>query len=275
MKNKRIACIDGDSILYICLNNKIKYDSFNNPIIDDFGNKVKEDKSFEDCKNHLDLFISTLIEDTNSTHYIIALTIGRNFRYSIDANYKINRAKLKKPEYFYKLRDYMVDKYKAIHNIDLEADDICLILSKNLSVGENHAFIASLDTDLLKLEGTHYDYKKRCWIETSKDESDHKFWTDMIVGQSGDNIKGIPGKGEVFAKAIIGQFGVTRHSTHTYPDSVLCCYIEKFGEELGISEFYKNYKLLKIKDSWEGFIIPEPIRYKKVDNLDNNKIINF
>lgn len=269
MTKKRIACIDGDSILYICLHNKIKYNSLNEPILDDFGNKIKEDKSFDDCKEQLDDFMHTLLEDTQSTHYSLALTVGKNFRYMVDPNYKANRLKLDKPKYFYELREYMVVKWKAFSFSELEADDICLISSNKLNNEIDTSFIASLDSDLLKLKGTHYDYKKRCFITTNQQEADEKFWSDMITGQSGDGIKGIPGKGEKFVKSLIDGIGYINMNI------VFHEYVNILGEYNGIEEFYKNYKLLKIKDSHNGFVVPEPIKYEKVDNLDNNIIINF
>jgi 5'-3' exonuclease len=269
MENKRIACVDADSIVYQCAANKIKYNELGQPIIDDLGNKVKEDKTLEDCKKSVDEFITNLLDVTAATHYILALTVGRCHRYEIYPEYKANRKDREKPKHFDAIKEYLITKYKAIWSTDLEADDIVLIYSKRFTNESAYAFICSLDQDLTNLEGTHYNYSKNTWVQVSKEEANKSFWFDMIKGQAGDNVKGIPGKGEKFAEDALTE---AFNTGFTYSQQVLLNYIDKFGEDLGIKEFYKNYQVLKIKDSWPNFKVEEPIEYKRPEPLDINLI---
>jgi 5'-3' exonuclease len=64
-------------------------------------------------------------------------------------------------------------------------------------------------------------------------------WTQVITGDSIDNIKGIPGKGSAFAAKVFKQ-------DEPYRNLVLLSYILEFGEYKGIEEFTKNYKLIKL-----------------------------
>jgi 5'-3' exonuclease len=56
-----------------------------------------------------------------------------------------------------------------------------------------------------------------------------------------DNIKGIPGKGKVAAEKIM-------EGIKCPPARILKNYVEHFGEDEGIEQFYLNYKMLKILD---------------------------
>ena len=72
----------------------------------------------------------------------------------------------------------------------------------------------------------------------------------MIIGDSSDNIKGIPGKGKAFVNKLFEE------QTNNLRDLVFKTYLEHFGEYLGIQEFYKNYMCLKILDDYD-IEIPE------------------
>ncbi len=254
MEYERIAIIDADSIVYICSANRIVKDSNGEPIIDDLGEKVKENKTLEECKDLVNDMINTILSMTGSSHYILALTVGKNFRYDIYPEYKGNRKYLDMPKHFRSIKEYLITDWNAIYDHNLEADDIVNICKHYYP----NSYICSPDGDLLYLEGTHYDYKNLKWIQTSKEEAELKFWKDMIIGQPGDNIKGIPGKGKVAASGILMD-------SKFPPARILKNYILHFGEELGIEEFYRNFKLLKIKDKHTGFVIPTPIPVNKVE----------
>lgn len=267
MEKKRIACIDVDSIIYKASAEKIQYDQDGNPQIDDFGNKVKSEMTLQECKDILDDLIVDILNKTEATHYILALTTGKCHRYDFYPEYKANRKDKEKPKHFHSLKDYCVTKHKAIFHHELEADDICVIYAKALTKDEDYAYICSIDKDLLNLEGTHFNYDKSSWVTVNKEEASYKFWFDMIVGQSGDNIKGIPGRGEKFAAACLEN---VMDAGHTNQSITLINYIEKFGEDLGIREFYKNYQCLKIKDTWPNFKIEEPIKYERFSTSNIN-----
>ena len=239
----KVALVDADSIIYFCLYNK----------------KDVIPKTLEECKASLDGYIYKIIYTTEATHFILALTIGKNFRYSIKSDYKGGRS-TEKPLYFNECREYLIDKYSAIHHSDLEADDLVNIYNKNIP----SSFICACDSDILEgLEGSHFNYKKFEWIITSKEQANYKFWSSMIAGTH-NGISGLKGRGIKYAEKLIGD-------AETYPDKVLLAYINNFvNEELGIQEFYKNYKCIKILDKYENLEIKAPIEYNRAQYIDNN-----
>lgn len=263
---KRIACIDADSLLYKATAEKIQYDQLGKPVLDPLGNKIKIEMSLEESKGILDDLISNILNTTEATHYVIALTTGRCHRYDIYPEYKASRKDKEKPKHFHALKDYCVTKYKAVFHHELEADDICLIYSKALTNEDTYAFMCSLDKDLLHLEGTHFNYDKSEWVQTSKKEADDHLVWDLIVGQSGDSIKGIEGIGKVGAEKMLKK--AMENPNFSNLELILGGYFKKYGLEKGIEELYKNYQLLKIKDSWPNFKVEEPIEYKRPQAFD-------
>ena len=81
----KINLIDADSIIYICAFDKKDATSI---------------KTLQECKEAVDGLIFNILNYTKSTHYLLFLTVGRNFRYDIYSEYKGNR-KADKPLYFY------------------------------------------------------------------------------------------------------------------------------------------------------------------------------
>ncbi len=85
----------------------------------------------------------------------------------------------------------------------------------------------------------------------------------MLIGQSGDGIKGCKGKGKVYAKnLLVGDYKEFRAKVwSTYQD------VYSEGAE---NEFAKNYTLLKILDIHDEFRIPEINKYNKYEiNLND------
>jgi hypothetical protein len=107
------------------------------------------------------------------------------------------------------------------------------------------------------MEGTHYNWRKSEWITTTKEQEVYTFWKDMICGTH-NNVKGIPKKGEKFVEKAFAALVDTHYRT-----LVFNLYIEHFGEEQGIDEFYKTYKSLKLKTDLGEFILPTPTAINK------------
>ncbi len=239
MSNK-VALIDADSLLYICLYNK----------------KDSVSKSLEQCQKALDNMIYNILDITEATHYILALTIGRNFRYLVKEDYKGDRGKSEKPDYFNECRDYLLTQYQAVHNENLEADDIINIYNKNIE----SSFICACDSDILEgLEGSHFNYKKFEWVITDEESANYKFWTNMITGTH-NGISGLKGKGIKFVEKLFSrqsQYG------ENYRDVVFNEYINHYGEYRGINEFANIYKCIKILDKFDKLEIKEPIKFNR------------
>ena len=119
--------------------------------------------------------------------------------------------------------------------------------------------MATNDKDCRQFPGDFLDFKKMMFFTISPEEAQKSLWTQMIVGDSTDNIAGIQGIGKVGAEKMLQDQAVL-----DYPQVVLRGYIAKYGERDGVEKFYESYKLLKLIDKCEdaGYgddIIPEPI----------------
>lgn len=256
--SRETALIDADGLIYIISYCKQKRDENGMPLLNDLGHPDREEKTLEQCQLAMDDIIKNILLGTGAEKYILFLTIGKNFRYKIYPEYKANRKYGDKPQHFDDIKTYLLVKYLAVHHPDLEADDLCLIYRNKIE----NSFICSPDKDMVGLEGTHYNYNKGEWITVSKDEAHFNFWSSVITGDTADNIKGIPGKGPAAVKKIIGGI-----EPEDYMTEILLSYVGHFGEEVGISEFNKNYQVLKIKGKYDLDFV-EPIKFEivKKDN---------
>mgnify|MGYP003403362816 CR=1 FL=1 len=245
----RTAIIDGDSILFVA--------GHPNKVLDDDGEPIKENGKFvymekteEELKEAVDSTIcNRIIASSDADRYILYIKGKGNYRYSIYPEYKANRPKTELPTWWNTIRNYMIEKYKAVPVDNMEVDDACRITQKKIP----NSFICAIDQDLLGLEGEAFNWSKGVWIETTPLESIYKFWGDMVCGQSGDNIKGIPGKGEKYFKGLLDK----ADGSIPFHSLILWEYVKHFGENKGIEEFYKNYKCLYILEESEDFAIPE------------------
>lgn len=213
--------------------------------------KKDEQKTLEDCKQHLDKYITDTFNYTDSTHYVMYITVGKDsFRYKVDPEYKANRKDKIKPEHLDRLKDYVVQKYKAQFSFNYEADDLCLITKKfyQIKYPEAEVFLSSPDKDLLKLKGTHWNYQKNLWVDTTKEEASLAKWYSMVTGDSSDGIKAVPKAGIRAAERLLKDIKIV-----DYPSTIFNFYINSFNtEEIAIKEFYKTYQLLLIKDTFDN-----------------------
>lgn len=238
----KICLVDADTALYLVCHNK----------------KDEEPKTFNDCCTQIDTLIENIMIATNSTHYILFLTIGKCFRYNITDTYKSTR-KSEKPPFFKELRQYLIDEYKAEFSHNWEADDLVLTNRKLLLKQGLNCFIASPDKDIKKTFGETYDYKKLEWANTSEWEACEYFFRSMIVGDSSDGISGLKGLGEKWVDKLF-------EDTKDYPEKVLSNYIDYYKSvDKGIEEYYKTYKLLKIVDNIPDYEVPELQEFKRIE----------
>lgn len=248
MEKDSIAIIDVDSIAFaIGWGNKIPDKETGEYKRDEKGRLLYKDKSEKELINSADFIMNEILTESMCTHYIgfIKGKSTAKHRYQAKPDYKSNRPK-ESPNWWEFVRGYLISNFN-IHSVDnIEVDDAVNITRLHLE----NSFVIAIDKDLLNLEGTHYNWRTKEWISTNKEQEIELFWADMIIGQPGDGVSGIPGKGQAYAKKI------KLNST-----SVLYEYIKFYGEYLGIQEFYKNYTCLKILDVYEGFEIPEIIKY--------------
>lgn len=252
----KVAIIDTDSILFSIGNGNKVLDENNEPVKVD-GKFVYTDKTERELLDASDYWMNTILTESGATHYIAYIKGYKttDSRKEINSTYKQSRP-TQSPWYWNIVKEYLKLKWKIIQVNGLEVDDAVNITKLNLE----NSFICAIDNDLLFLEGVHYNWRKKEWITTTKEQAEYKFWSDMICGQSGDGLSGLKGKGPKFVDKVF------ENHINGFGPIVLDEYIRHYNnEEVGIEEFYKSYKCLKILDKFEGFVIPNIVEYKVIE----------
>lgn len=156
--------------------------------------------------------IDNTLAETGSDEFSIFLSGEKNFRYRIYPEYKANRTQVK-PRHLKAVKEYLADKYKAEIADDCEADDLLGIAQDKV---DQTTIICSLDKDLRMIPGWHYSFEisgtsslGKKWVRPSEKvlvtpwEGLRKFYTQILTGDSTDNVKGASGIGTVKAGRIL------------------------------------------------------------------------
>ena len=175
----------------------------------------------------LDDVILALSADT----FQFYLSGNTNFRYQVYPEYKANRLEAKKPTHLPVLREYLLN-YGAILSENCEADDLMGIAQCEADYGSTT--IVSLDKDMLMIPGWHYSWyieggtPEARWSrpaklqEVSYIQGLHHFYTQLIVGDISDNIKGIPNVGKVGAKKLLDGLTTEEEMFNAVRDAYSC-----------------------------------------------------
>ncbi len=190
---KKLAIIDADSMIYI------------------IAWKFKTKKVANMVRISLNQFIHELLKESGATHYIgfygsSDKTMAPNFRFAIDPEYKANRPET--PDFITKWRPTihkeMSDRWGFIPVSGMEADDAVSIAKAQYQSEYDEIVIITADKDLKQLGGTtHFDMSKHKITPVNDFEADRFFVEQMLKGDTGDNIKGIPGIGPKTAAALV------------------------------------------------------------------------
>ena len=119
-----------------------------------------------------------------------------NFRYNVARTlpYKGNR-KAPKPVHYGAVRKYLIEHWKAVVVSGMEADDAIGIDATTA----HKALIVTIDKDMDMIPGYHYNFVKKVFYKVSEFEAYRNFYSQMISGDTIDNIPGIPGFGKMKA----------------------------------------------------------------------------
>lgn len=191
--------------------------------------------------------ISNILSYTNASEFEVWLSddTTNSWRYQIYPEYKQNRTQ-EKPKHYNALKEYLITEWEAKIAHNQEADDA-------LGIGQGEGtIIASIDKDLLQVPGNHFNFVKNSFCEISPEEGLKNFYTQVLMGDRVDNIKGCPGIGE--KKAFQALLGLS-----TGPDmyaKVVEVYLKQHAlkepeksEDQVIDYLVKTAQVLKIKQS--------------------------
>lgn len=164
--------------------------------------KSDEVKDFEQIKEVMDRSIRNLLFYTNCTHYIGFLT-SKSFRYEIYPEYKGQRKE--KPEFYYELKQYLIDNYNFQLLANYEADDLCASCAKYCRDNKIDYVVCNIDKDLDQIIGKHFNYTKDRLYYVDEYEAMYNLATQMFISQPSDNIHPCKGIGEKAAIEILSQ----------------------------------------------------------------------
>ena len=176
-----------------------------------------------------------------------------NFRKNITPTYKANRT-AKKPEILGALHNLVKFSYDSVWGDGVETDDVVATLwaeevKKN---GVDNVIIMSLDKDYKQFPCWFYDYnyKNRELIKITEEEALNNFYSQMIIGDTADNIKVCKGYGKAYALKLFKD----SKSEFSLISKTYRLYKQVYGDEAR-AMFKQSKSLLKLKtDCYEQII---------------------
>lgn len=186
-----------------------------------------------------------------------------NFRYRLYPEYKANRRDKPRPRHLEAVRENLVREWNAEITDGYEADDALGISSQT-----GGGIVCSIDKDLLQLPGQHYHFVDRRFEEISDSDGWRNFYTQVLTGDSGDNIHGCPGIGRVRSYRML--YAVTDVSEMF---RITCAAYAKAGRPIQDLILAANllYVLRKEDDQWTP---PLPVKHVEAKNIISSKMEN-
>ncbi|MGN8475427.1 5'-3' exonuclease [Helicobacter pylori] len=148
--------------------------------------------------------ILSIMRKTRCSKTLFFITRGReSFRYQLCDHYKQKRHQFDEGfrSLLKALKIALVEKYplkkgakiQGEHCFEYEADDIISFYKKK---DPNNYVIASMDKDILySNRGSHFNLKTNAFFNVSQKEAHFFAYYQCVVGDKGDNIKGVKGIG--------------------------------------------------------------------------------
>ena len=199
-----------------------------------------ENDSVEDALDKLDDILwqslNEIMWEVDASNFAVFLTGKGNFRfdYAISYPYKGNRKDTAKPQHLQAIRQHMIDNWDAIVSVDEEADDMLGIWATDQGPDTT---IISIDKDMLQLPCHHYNPTRRKMTTMSEREGSKFFYTQILTGDTADNIVGLYGIGPKKAEKILLD-------VHSDEDMYLECLHAYSGDEARVIE---NARLLWLR----------------------------
>ena len=200
--------------------------------------------AIEKVDDLLDQSLNAVLWEPEEEDYQVFLTGKGNFRYDIAVTYeyKGNRKNTEKPEHLQGVRQHMIDNWDAIVSEGEEADDLIGIWATSRG---NDAIVVSIDKDMLQIPCNHYNPNKNSFKTVTELEGLRFFYSQILTGDSADNIVGLYGVGPVKAKTML-------EDCETEEDMYEVCLRAYSGDEDRVVENARLLWLRRHKDQlWE------------------------
>jgi len=253
----KVAIIDADSIIFATAANKKQTDEQ----ILQYGDQTE--RTLDQVIHEFNIHFTNILVGSGCMYYVALLT-GGSHRYSLYPEYKANRKALEKPKHLKDLTDYCINNWEFIRLNKYEADDLVNVANNYFKSQSVSTKIVHTDKDLNQIEGIHFNYKTDDSYEINSDVAAYNLWTQVITGDSTDNIKGLKGKGKVFADKLL----LNLDDNQSMRTAVLDAYTDLLGEHTGINEFALNYNMIKLLDNIKELETFVPVNIEEIINFE-------
>lgn len=186
--------------------------------------------NFEEVLRCFEFEILKLKKRFDTDRVLLFFSDSKNFRKTIDPEYKGKRTK-RKPVGYRRLLDWCRNNYKTIRYENIEADDA---LGLECHLDPSDFILVSPDKDMKQISCNLFNGDELTY--TTPEEADYWFWRQCLTGDPVDGYKGVPGIGAKGAEKILAK-------AEDPWQSVVASY-EKAG--LSLDDAIRNARLARI-----------------------------
>jgi 5'-3' exonuclease len=232
-----ILLVDADSLIFASCYSNDKQGQF----YTDIGDAInKFDQQFMKIVNDL--------EDRFEIEKVITFNGSKgNFRKKITPVYKANRKKQDLPPLLHDMHDYVKKQYNSVYGYGIETDDLVsaywFSLSKDL--GRENVMIVSIDKDYRQFPALiyNYHYNHREIVDITPEEAMFNFYSQMIEGDTADNVNYFKGKGKKFAENYLKNC----KTKYQYTKKMYELFKDKYKSKAR-QKYVECYNLLKLRE---------------------------
>ncbi len=186
-QSKRVALIDGDIVAY-------RSSASCEP------SKTREHREEEFvAKGRANDICNRIGDKCQADELRVFLSGVGNFRYVLFPNYKANRVGVPKPKHLGAVQQLLVKKWGAKVIDGMEADDAIGIAAN----ADTNFIVCSIDKDLRQIAGEHFNFVKNEFEVVSPEAAAYQLYSQMLIGDTSDNVRGVDGIGPVKAKRVL------------------------------------------------------------------------
>lgn len=232
-----ILLVDADSLIFASCYSNDKQGQFYTDIEDAIN---KFDQQFMKIVNDL--------EERFEIQKVITFNGSKgNFRKKITPVYKANRKKQDLPPLLHDMHDYVKKQYNSVYGYGIETDDLVsaywFSLSKDL--GRENVMIVSIDKDYRQFPALiyNYHYNHREIVDITPEEAMFNFYSQMIEGDTADNVNYFKGKGKKFAENYLKNC----KTKYQYTKKMYELFKEKYKGKAR-QKYVECYNLLKLRE---------------------------
>lgn len=184
----------------------------------------------EHALHNVNVTISKILEGLDASEWDVSVYLSgeNNFRYEVAKTkpYKGNRDRAHRPTHEQAIKEHIISKWPTIISEGEEADDVMGYTQCRLDHRKPlESVIVTQDKDLDMIPGLKYDFVEQVAYSITEEQAYYNFCTQWLMGDSTDNIPGLPKVGKATAAKLLGDVGDADPETLNY--IVACEYMRR------------------------------------------------